>query len=105
MRRHKRILCLLTAAALALPLASLCDAKPLTYSLPDETATLRPGLGQEAAQNNCIACHSVDYIDRQPPGMGRTFWEGVVRKMIKSYHAPINDEDAKAIVDYLAATY
>lgn len=105
MRRHKRILCLLIAAALVLPLASPCGAGPLTYALPEETATLRPGPGQETALDNCVACHSVDYIDRQPPRMGRTFWEGVVRKMIKSYHAPISDEDAKAIVDYLAATY
>lgn len=105
MRLHKRILCLLAAAALALPFASLCDAKPRTYALPDETTTLRAGPGQEVALNNCVACHSVDYIERQPPGMGRTFWEGVVRKMVKSYHAPINDDDAKAIVDYLAATY
>jgi hypothetical protein len=47
----------------------------------------------------------VDYIERQPPKMGRAFWEGVVKKMIASYHAQIDEPEAAAIVDYLAATY
>jgi sulfite dehydrogenase (cytochrome) subunit B len=80
-------------------------AKPLTYQLPEETATLRPAPDMEAAQNNCTACHSVDYIETQPPKRGRAFWEGEVNKMIHSYHAPISDADAKAIVDYLARVY
>lgn len=96
---------LLAAAALALSLASPCAAKPLTYRLPGETAELRPGLGVEAAQNNCAACHSVDYILTQPPKMGRKFWESEVDKMIRSYHAPIDPADARKIVDYLTETY
>ncbi|WP_424360819.1 cytochrome c [Methylocystis parvus] len=94
----------LLAAALAL-IAAPCAAKPLSYSLPGETAELRPGPGLETAQNNCAACHSVDYILTQPPKMGRKFWEGEVDKMIHSYHAPIDAADAQKIVDYLTATY
>jgi hypothetical protein len=37
--------------------------------------------------------------------MGRAFWDGVVKKMIESYRAQIDEADAAAIVDYLAATY
>jgi hypothetical protein len=52
-----------------------------------------------------MSCHSVDYINTQPPQSGKEFWEGEVKKMIKSYHAPISEADAKAIADYLAKTY
>jgi mono/diheme cytochrome c family protein len=86
-------------------LAQASHAKPLTYVLPEETATLRPGPDMETAQNNCMSCHSVDYINTQPPGRGSEFWEAEVKKMIKSYHAPISEADAKTITDYLAKTY
>lgn len=80
-------------------------AETLTYQFPDETAEFKAGPGVEAAQNNCAACHSADYINFQPPHMGRAFWEAEAHKMIQVYHAPIDDQDAKAIVDYLASTY
>jgi mono/diheme cytochrome c family protein len=80
-------------------------AKPLTYALPEENGAFRLGPGVETAQNNCLTCHSADYISTQPPGLGRAFWEAEVAKMIKAYGAPINDNDVKAIVDYLANTY
>jgi mono/diheme cytochrome c family protein len=86
-------------------LAQASDTEPLTYVLPEETATLRPGPGVETAQNNCMSCHSVDYINTQPPRRGSEFWEAEVKKMIKSYHAPISEVDAKTIADYLAKTY
>jgi sulfite dehydrogenase (cytochrome) subunit B len=86
-------------------LTQASDAKPLTYVLPEETATLRPGPGMETAQNICMSCHSVDYINTQPPRRGSEFWEAEVKKMIKSYHAPISEADAKTIADYLAKAY
>ena len=85
-------------------LTQASEAKPLTYVLPEETATLRPGPGVETA-GVCMSCHSVDYINTQPPQSGKEFWEGEVKKMIKSYHAPISEADAKTIADYLARTY
>ena len=86
-------------------LTQASDAKPLTYVLPEETATLRPGPGVETAGAICVSCHSVDYINTQPPRSGKEFWEAEVKKMIKSYHAPISEADAKTIADYLAKTY
>jgi hypothetical protein len=67
--------------------------------------TFREAPGSEAARNNCSTCHSTDYIAFQPPKQGRAFWEAEVVKMIKVYHAPIEEAEAKAIVDYLAETY
>lgn len=80
-------------------------AKPVTYDLPEETAVLRPGSGVDAAQGNCVSCHSADYIAMQPPKKGKAFWESEVTKMIKVYGAPIDESDAKAITEYLAQTY
>lgn len=104
MRRLRKGLMLVAMTAF-LEMPAFCAAETLTYSLQQETVTLRAGPGQEAAGANCVACHSVDYIERQPPNMGRAFWQGVVNKMIASYQAPIDDAAAAAIVDYLAATY
>lgn len=80
-------------------------AEPKTYELPDETAEFKQGPGVEAAQDNCMSCHSADYINAQPPKKGRAFWEAEVTKMVHTYHAPIEEADAKAIVDYLEKTY
>ena len=62
---------LAAAAALAGIVVGMAAAKPLSYELPEETAVFKPGPGVEAAENNCVACHSADYITTQPPGMGR----------------------------------
>ncbi len=98
-----RISAALTAAAFVF--LGVAIAEPVTYDLPEETAVLKPGPGVEAAQNNCLACHSADYIQTQPPKRGKAFWDAEVTKMIKVYGAPINEADAKTIADYLAQTY
>jgi sulfite dehydrogenase (cytochrome) subunit B len=88
-----------------LTMEAVSYAKLLTYELLGATATYRPGPGMETAKDNCLTCHSSDYISTQPPNRGKAFWEAEVTKMIKAYHAPIGVADAKAIVDYLAKTY
>jgi len=82
-------------------------AEPRSYTLPDETAQLRPSdsPGFQAAQGNCLTCHSVDYVAMQPPKKGKAFWESEVTKMIKVYHAPISEADSKVIAEYLSETY
>ena len=82
-------------------------AKPVTYTLPDDTAQFRPGPNLEAAQNNCSGCHSADYIHTQPrgPKFGKDFWTAEVNKMIKAYGAPIDEADIPKIVEYLTATH
>jgi mono/diheme cytochrome c family protein len=82
-----------------------------TYALPEPTAQFKAppdsghAAGFQAAQENCMTCHSADYIAMQPPKKGQTFWDAEVTKMIKVYHAPIEDQQAKAIAAYLGATY
>ena len=79
-------------------------AEPMIYQLPPETAELKPGPGVETAAV-CQACHSADYIRTQPSGKGKAFWQAEVQKMIKVYKAPIGEDDAATIANYLAATY
>jgi sulfite dehydrogenase (cytochrome) subunit B len=99
---------LLALAALS---AGICNssimAKPISYTLPDETAAFKPGPNLEAAENNCTGCHSADYIQTQPRDVKskKDFWAAEVTKMIKVYGAPIEDADVGKIVDYLSATY
>lgn len=98
----------LTLSAILLAgLVTIAAAKPVQYDLPEETAGLAPGPGQDIAQANCAACHSADYISTQPrnlrdPG---AFWTAEVTKMRHVYGAPIDEADVKAIVDYLVAAY
>jgi mono/diheme cytochrome c family protein len=93
--------------ALALTLCAPASGAPVKIELPEEIAAFKAGPGVEAAQNNCFTCHSPDYINTQPTGpkFGKEFWTAEVTKMIKVFGAPIADDDAKKIIDYLAATY
>jgi mono/diheme cytochrome c family protein len=107
MRTHS--LALAAALAIAVSTAGLVvvRAKPISYQLPEETATFKPAAGVEIVQNNCTACHSSDYIATQPRAQKskRDFWQAEVTKMIKVYGAPIDEGDVGKIVDYLAANY
>lgn len=82
-------------------------AAPLKYELPAETAMLRPatGPGFAAAQNNCMSCHSPDYIAMQPPKLGNKFWTAEIAKMVNVFKAKIAPDDAKLIAEYLDANY
>ena len=98
---------LYTFGALAALSLGSANAAPVSYTLPEETAALKPGPNLEAAQNNCTACHSADYVQTQPrgPKFKKDFWQAEVTKMIKVFGAPIDDADVPKIVDYLTATY
>jgi sulfite dehydrogenase (cytochrome) subunit B len=98
-----------TLIGMSLAGSGLIDARarPVSYKLPDETAALKPGANLEVVQNNCTACHSVDYIKTQPQGpkFKKDFWQAEVTKMIRVYGAPVEDADVGKIVDYLAQNY
>jgi len=50
-----------------------------------------------------LACHSAEMILVQP-ALPRATWQAEVDKMRGVYKAPIEDNDAQAIVDYLVRT-
>src|SRR3954453_23031155 len=107
MTMTRAILAMLTVVAIGGAGVLASAAKPLTYTLPDETAAFKPGTNLDVVQNNCTACHSADYIQTQPRGekFKKDFWQAEVTKMIKVYGAPIEEADVGKIVEYLSATY
>jgi len=81
-------------------------AAPVSYPLPEEVATFKPGPNLDVVRSNCAGCHSADYVGTQPPMKNKKdFWQAEVTKMIKVYGAPVDEADVPKIVDYLAATY
>ncbi|WP_242560463.1 MULTISPECIES: sulfite:cytochrome C oxidoreductase subunit B [Pandoraea] len=101
------------AAARALGLAGVLagvfagtPAHALDIKLPQETAQLKASTlaGHQAASAWCVMCHSVDYINSQPP-MPSAFWSAEVTKMVKVYGAPIPEDQVKLISEYLGKAY
>ena len=92
----KKILALASVAALAA--ASLAFAG-------EEKVKLKDGPGLDKVRNNCVACHSLDYIPLNSPFLDAKGWEATVTKMQKAYGAPIKPEDVAPIAQYLAANY
>jgi hypothetical protein len=87
---------------LAAPLAAAVEIE-----LPAETALFKPSPlpGYEMVQRNCMLCHSVHYIQSQPPQSPRAYWEATVKKMKKPFGAPYPEAELPAMVDYLVKTY
>ena len=89
----------LSAATPAKRQAAQQDARPV----PEDEAA--PGPGRELFIARCSSCHSVDYIRMHAPFGTRALWEASVNKMRNAFKAPLEDEDARAIVDYLSVAY
>jgi mono/diheme cytochrome c family protein len=77
-------------------LPALAEEKPVP---------LKNAPGRDTVEQNCGACHSLDYIRMNSPFPSAKLWEAEVTKMIKAFGAPIEDADAKTIIDYLAKNY
>jgi mono/diheme cytochrome c family protein len=71
----------------------------------EEKVRLAPGPGLDKVQQNCVSCHSLDYIPLNSPFLDQKGWEATVAKMTKAYGAPIKPEDAPVIAEYLARNY
>ena len=91
--------------ALAVPAPARAAAKSI--ELPPDPVQLKPSAlpGYAKAQANCVACHSAEDMQYQPPNAARPYWDAMVKRMKAVFKAPIADEDMPAIVDYLAKTY
>jgi cytochrome c5 len=75
-----------------------------SIALPDIKTELKAGEGRDTTERYCSVCHSLDYIVMQPK-FSKVKWTGIVNKMIKVMGAPIPEEDAKVISDYLGIQY
>lgn len=91
-----RILSLVSAATIA--------AATLAFA-GEEKVKLKDGPNMDLVRNNCIACHSLDYIPLNSPFLDAKGWAATVAKMQKAYGAPVKAEDAAPIAEYLAKYY
>ena len=75
--------------------------------LPPDPVQLKPSdlPGYAKAQAQCVACHSAEYMQYQPPTAARPYWDAMVKRMKAVFKAPVNEADMPDIVDYLVKTY
>ena len=86
------------AAALSLALA-LAGA-----AAQESRVMLKEGPGKDKAMQ-CIACHSLDYIQMNSPFLNKAGWTASINKMINVFGAPIPKEDVEIIAAYLVQNY
>ncbi len=70
-----------------------------------EITTLKEAPGHDVTLSRCIVCHTVEYIPSNAPAMNRAGWQKTIQKMRERFGAPISDEEAKQILDYLDTNY
>lgn len=88
----------------ALAFGSLFAQVDGDVEVPYISYEIKMGKGFDAVQANCLMCHSFGYIINQGP-QSRKFWRHKVDKMIVHFKAPIAEEDAKTVTDYLFKHY
>lgn len=70
----------------------------------ESEVALKEAPGKDKAQQ-CVACHSLDYIPMNSRFLDKAGWTATVNKMINVFGAPIAKEDVDAIAAYLAENY
>jgi len=113
MRRAARLRRAMPGALLALALLCLPGVKAWaeggvrTIVLPPDGVELRPSSlpGYAKAHDHCVACHSAEYFQYQPPTAPRGYWEAMVKRMRLVFKAPVDDADITDLVDYFVRTY
>ncbi len=86
-------------AVMATALAALAGAAAA------QEVELRDAPGRELVVARCAVCHSLDYIPMNSPFLDRAGWEKTLHKMTDVMGAPIEEQDVKSILDYLAGSY
>ena len=100
MRRTRR------RASLLLASLALAGAWSLQWAAAgEETIQLTDAPGRDLTTGRCIICHSLEYIPSNAPAMNRAAWQKTIQKMKDRFGAPITDEEAKQILDYLDGSY
>jgi hypothetical protein len=70
----------------------------------ESKVVLKEGPGRDKAMQ-CIACHSVDYLQMNSRFLDKAGWTASINKMINAFAAPIPKTDVDAIAGYLADQY
>jgi len=70
----------------------------------ENKVVLKDAPGRDKAMQ-CLACHSLDYLQMNSRFLDKAGWTASVNKMINAFGAPIAKEDVDAIATYLAENY
>jgi mono/diheme cytochrome c family protein len=93
-------------APLVLTSLALAGAGGLLWAAAgEESVQLKDGPGRDLTTGRCIICHSLEYIPSNAPAMNRAAWQKTIQKMKDRFGAPLTDEEAKQILDYLDGSY
>jgi sulfite dehydrogenase (cytochrome) subunit B len=85
--------------------AIVAFALSLPANADEDAIKLKPGDGFEAVEQNCTACHSLDYVPMNSPFLDQKGWTAEVTKMVKTFGAPVEEADQQKIIEYLTANY
>jgi cytochrome c551/c552 len=102
-RRGWSVRVLMALAVAGAGVAAL-DAGVVKIEMPAERASFKPGPEGGIANAQCLTCHSVEYVQTQPP-MPLAFWSAEVKKMRDKYGASIPADQMDALAHYLAENY
>src|SRR3954471_21870949 len=83
---------------------ALCAALAGGALAQEAKVELKDAPGKDKAAQ-CVACHSLDYIQMNSRFLDKAGWTASVNKMINAFGAPIAKEDVDAIATYLAENY
>lgn len=86
-------------------LAVLLALIALPAAAQNENIVLKDGPGKDVVETHCSVCHSLDYIPMNSKFLDRAKWDATIKKMSGPYGGGIDPNDAKVILDYLAANY
>ncbi len=77
---------------------------PVAAHASERPVALKPGEARELVKSRCTACHSLDYVLMNSPFLSPEQWQASVTKM-RTFGAPLTDDEARAVVAYLASSY
>ena len=89
----------------AIAAVALLPVAAIVVIAGEEKIRLKDGPGADLVRKDCVSCHSLDYIPLNTPFLDEKGWQATVTKMQKAYGAPIPQEDAAPIAEYLAKNY
>ena len=75
------------------------------FAATGEMTQLKDGTGRDLTVRRCIICHDLEYIPANAPAMNRGAWQKTIQKMRERFGAPITDDEARQILEYLDANY
>jgi cytochrome c5 len=91
---------LLPAPVIESPARAAADDEEKSIQLPSIPGDLPEAKGLTTVNAACVICHSTRYISMQPQ-LPRKTWAATVDKMRKTFGAPMSDEQAAEVVEYL----